>query len=96
MMMWWGSAGWGGWLWMSVLMLLFWGGLIWLLITVLQDSGSPDRASQRPVAVPRAAGDVLAERFARGEIDEPEYRSRLLVLHSDPVIAQAGGSGVAR
>ncbi|WP_225920720.1 SHOCT domain-containing protein [Pseudonocardia oceani] len=31
-----------------------------------------------------SAHDVLAERFARGEIDEEEYRRRTAVLRDDP------------
>lgn len=87
-MMWW-SGGWAGWLWMSVLMLAFWGGLIWLLITVWQDRQVPDSAPHRPAA------EVLAERFARGEIDQAEYAERLRVLQSGPggAVARMGGTG---
>lgn len=59
-------------------------GLFWL--TVL---GAAFYLIRRRIAGAAAAADplarahaVLAERFARGEIDEQEYRSRLAVLRS--------------
>lgn len=69
--------GWGGWLGMSVTMIIVWG-LVFaaiLLIFRSDDTGRGDgtRAKGRP-------GRILAERYARGEIDEAEYRSRMNVL----------------
>lgn len=59
----------GGWM-----MLLFWGGLIALVVLLLRRSGgSSDRGSRDPL-------DLLKERYARGEIDEAEYRTRRQVL----------------
>jgi putative membrane protein len=56
-----------------------------LLAAVLYRLWDGDR--RRPAAAAptdeRAAERILAERFARGEIDETEYRSRLAVLRSD-------------
>lgn len=73
MTMMWGYSdgmGWGGWLMMVVVFLLFWGGLIavavWLLHTYRTGPGDTARTSGR-------ADDVLAERYARGEIDDAEY-----------------------
>ncbi|MFZ4247511.1 SHOCT domain-containing protein [Streptomyces griseoincarnatus] len=45
-------------------------------------SSGPDRR-------PPAAEQVLAERFARGEIDEDEYRRRAAVLRGD--VPHTGG-----
>ena len=54
---------------------LFWILLIGTIVFVLRRRGGP------PWARGRATGEsVLAERFARGEIDEQEYRERLSVL----------------
>ena len=44
------------------------------------------------VARRQTADEVLAERLARGEIDEPEYRSRKAALRGDPQEA-SGVSG---
>ncbi|MFZ3573021.1 SHOCT domain-containing protein [Streptomyces sp. BH097] len=71
-----------GWDWfaMSAGMVLFWvlliavGVLLFRVLSRAEDTGTTSRgASFRPE-------DVLAERFARGEIDEDEYRRRLSVL----------------
>ncbi len=65
---------------MSLNMLVFWGlivtGIV-LLVRYLGRSGS--------AAGPGSAERILAERYARGEIDEQEYRQRLSVLRGGPV-----------
>jgi putative membrane protein len=66
-------VGWGwGWalIWL-ILMLIFFGGLTAVIIAALR----------RP-SEPRSGGaeEILGERFARGEIDEDEYRRRRDVL----------------
>ena len=61
----------GGWWWMgggSLVMIVF-VALVVLLVVQRPDDARRARA-QNP------ADDILAERFARGEIDENEYRSR--------------------
>jgi len=67
------GAGWGGWLVMTLTMVVFWGGLATVIVLLLR----------RPVASPRedTSAAILAERFARGEIDETEYERRRQVLH---------------
>jgi putative membrane protein len=70
-------TGWG-WLAMTIGMLLFWalvvaGGV--LLFRAL------DRPADRSGGLPRPTPEqLLAERFAGGEIDEDEYRRRLATL----------------
>ena len=66
--MWEWHSGWAWW-WMGVAMLVFWGLVAWVLVTLVRkgDSGAP-RA--------RAARDILDERYARGEIEDDEYRRR--------------------
>lgn len=80
-----------GWpLWLGVLlMLLFWAVLI--VGGVLLVRWAVQRGPRQPPAGPAVSGGprpgperLLAERFARGEIDETEYRSRLAVLREDP------------
>lgn len=75
-MMWWPNGwGWGGWLIMTLTMLAFWGLVAWVIVTLVRQPGS------RPGA-DHSAEEILAERFARGEIDEEEYRSRQHLLRS--------------
>ncbi|WP_454853624.1 SHOCT domain-containing protein [Promicromonospora soli] len=80
MMMWdWdGGFGWGFGLLMMVFMIVFWGGVIWGLIALLR---GPVRRWSRD-GDHGDAEQVLAGRYARGEIDESEYRERLAVLRS--------------
>lgn len=75
--MWWwhGDWSWGAWLVMTLAMVLFWGLVIWGIVTVARSAG-PDRAS---LDEPER---ILAERFARGEIDADEYHRRVETLHS--------------
>lgn len=67
------DAGIGAWLWITW-MVLFWGGLLATAVYFIRrrpahlDAGPP-------------ADDVLAERYARGEIDDDEYRRRRSVLN---------------
>jgi putative membrane protein len=85
-MMWWDGNGWGwgGWFMMAVMMAVFWGLVIAGVVALVRYTGGPHRAGRPDESgVPPGAGraeDVLAERFARGEIDEDEYRRRLAVL----------------
>lgn len=76
---WSGDMGIWGYIMMSVSMLIFWGAIIAgvvLLARSLRATGQ--QHYQAPPS--RGAEDLLAERFARGEIDETEYRARLAVL----------------
>ncbi|NUU20661.1 MAG: SHOCT domain-containing protein [Streptomycetaceae bacterium] len=71
-------SGWG-WFVMSLGMVAFWAAVITvavLLFRALGQTAAPP-APPQPAAGPES---LLAERFARGEIDEDEYRRRLAVL----------------
>jgi putative membrane protein len=70
--------GWG-WVLMVLAMVAFWGLLISVVFTRPWGSrpGSPAQA-------PAAPEQLLAERLARGDIDEPEYHSRLAALRGTP------------
>jgi len=78
----WGDGGHmdGGWWWVMgigwLLFLAFIGILVYMLVRHHTDSGTP-RAGRTS-----AAEDVLADRLARGEIDEEEYRRRRDALRS--------------
>lgn len=67
-----------GWVGMTLGMVAFWvlviGAVVWLVRGLGRGIERPDAPSS---ADPR---QVLAERFARGEIDEAEYHDRLAVL----------------
>jgi putative membrane protein len=71
-MMWWGGD-WspGAWLAMTVAMLAFWALLVWALAVFVRGT-TAGRA--------RDMEDIVAERFARGEIDEDEFARRRDVL----------------
>ena len=85
MMYWYGSgiSVWGYAL-MTVSMILFWGAVIFgivLLVRYFGRSGQPPAARPpRSAEPPQSPERLLAERFARGEIGEEEYRQRLAVL----------------
>ncbi|KAF0648195.1 hypothetical protein K701_19190 [Streptomyces fradiae ATCC 10745 = DSM 40063] len=72
-------SGWG-WFAMSFGMIAFWVLIITVAVLALR---TVSRSSDRP---PGPAGSwpeqVLAERFARGEIDEEEYQKRLRALRA--------------
>lgn len=75
-----------GWVTMSVSMVLFWGLLIAGIVLAarfLSRAGQPP--VPRPPMPPHGPEQVLAERFARGEIDAPEYTGRLATLHGQSV-----------
>jgi putative membrane protein len=78
MMFWYGNMM-NGWAYgaMAVAMVLFWGVVILGVIALIRHLGRANRsvAEARP-----AAEHLLAERFARGDIDEQEYLERLDVL----------------
>jgi len=64
-----GGWGWGAWLAMTLTMVVFWGGLATVILLMLR------RVVARGPRVDTSAA-ILAERFARGEIDEAEYERR--------------------
>ena len=77
----WGN-GWAGFVLTCVVMVLFWGGVITAIVLAVRYAGGSRNAAGGPVAHgPSRPEDVLAERFARGEIDEDEYRRRAATLH---------------
>jgi len=65
-----GWGGWAGWTGMGLIMVLFWGGLIVLAVALFRRS-------------PEA---VVRQQYARGDIDEAQYRRRLLLLEREQPI----------
>ena len=70
--------GWDGgmWVWGS-LMMLFFAAVVGLVVWAVVRGGHP---SQPPVVSGDRARAILAERFARGELDTAEYHERLDAL----------------
>lgn len=75
-----GDWGVGGWIAMSLMMLVFWGGLIALVVWLIRSSQS-ERPADRAQNPADHGEEMLAERFARGEIDEEEFTHRRELLH---------------
>jgi putative membrane protein len=81
-MMWWYGPGMNAWGYglMTVSMVLFWALVIFAVVALIRYVGRRDRETgARPTPE-----DLLAERYARGEIDEDEYHQRLQVLTHGP------------
>ncbi|MFF9915519.1 SHOCT domain-containing protein [Streptomyces sp. NPDC013457] len=87
MLLWYGDGmnGWG-WFAMSAGMVLFWGLLITVAVMLFR---TLDRAAERPrgfrpshLGPATSAEQILAERLARGESDEKEYRRCLAALRN--------------
>lgn len=79
-----GGMGWGGWLIMLVSVVAFWALVASAVVAVFR-SGRDDRGSRddRTSWPPRPDPlSILEERFARGEIDETEYRARADILRT--------------
>lgn len=74
-------SGWG-WFTMSVGMILFWAVIITFGVLLFRALSRPGgmKTALGPVPPRPTAEQLLAERFARGEIDEDEYHRRLTVL----------------
>ncbi len=84
-MMWWNHGGWGAgdWFAMSFMMVVFWGLLAVLVVWLIRSTrnGHASTPGQPTLPATTRADEVLAERFARGEIDADEYGRRRAVLH---------------
>lgn len=75
-----GVSGWG-WFGMSLGMLVFWGLVIAGFVLLFRSLNRPtEHRDDSAPSAPRTAEQLLAERFARGEMDEEEYRRRLRIL----------------
>jgi putative membrane protein len=73
-----GNTGWGGWVTMTVAMVLLWAVVLFAAVAIWRSSWAPRTQAaleSDPVA-------ILDERFARGEIDEREYQVRRELLLS--------------
>ena len=82
-MMFWDGSGWGvgAWFAMNLMVIVFWGGLVALTVWLVR-SFRTDAGKALTPAKTRHADELLAERFARGEIDQDEFQRRPGVLQS--------------
>jgi len=71
----------GDWVAMSLMMVIFWGLLVVAVVAFVRWSRR-DAATSRTAAPPETAEQLLANRFARGDLDEEDYSRRLSVLVS--------------
>ena len=87
------DMGWGGWLAMSLSFVVFWGLLIALVVWVVRSlRADTSRENQGLPPTPGSRADeVLAERFARGEIDAEEFTQRRELLRSTSAGVGSGG-----
>lgn len=73
--------GWGGWVVVTMVMVVFFALVIAAVVAAVRyqdDTGRGAKGRGGPSA--RAPEDVLADRFARGEVDDEEYRRRIALL----------------
>jgi putative membrane protein len=81
MMMWYsGDWGWGSWVLMTVAMVVFWALLITAVVLVVRYLASLRAGAADPTWVSNSAEDLLAQRYARGEIDDDAYQQRVTLL----------------
>lgn len=71
---WWGYAG------MGVGMVVFWAAVLFGIIVVVMYAVRDRSAVAPPPPQSPTAEEILATRFARGEIDEAEYGHRMALL----------------
>lgn len=78
-----GGWGWGSWILTAMVMTLFFALVITAIVALVRYLGGPGH-HHGPAAHGAAPGrrpeDILAERFARGEVDDEEYRRRVALL----------------
>ncbi|WP_206281917.1 SHOCT domain-containing protein [Streptomyces amritsarensis] len=72
-------SGWG-WFAMSAGMVLFWGLIITGAVVLFRALDRPHEDMHTPAAP--TPEHILAQRLARGEVDEDEYKRRLAALHT--------------
>jgi putative membrane protein len=85
-MMWGHDWGWGAWVGMSVLMLLFWALVITALVALVRSLSGSRRDGLPPASPDHGrpnAEQLLDERFACGEIDPDDYTRRRQLLRAD-------------
>lgn len=83
--MWGSSWGWGEWILMTSLTVVFWAAVITAIVLAVRylanaRTSGDGRSGPPPERGKSRAEQLLGERYARGEIDDDEYRSRMSTL----------------
>ena len=73
--------GWG-WIGGGLMMLFFWGGLVALGVFLVRGASGGQPHAEEPRNGPTAQ-EILAQRFARGEMSEEEFEQRKRALERD-------------
>jgi putative membrane protein len=78
------DGNWSGdnWLAMSSMMLLFWAVVIALVVWAVRSFRSERQVPDSDPTSTANPDDILADRFARGEIDDDEFQHRRELLHT--------------
>jgi len=54
-----------------------WGGLIWLVVWGVRQFSNKNRSPTNTIAAPKSPREILAARYARGELTRDEYQTTL-------------------
>jgi putative membrane protein len=88
---------WWGWLGMSISMVIFWGLVIWGIVVLMRYLTTPEKSAASSLQNNVTPDRVLAERFARGEIDDQEYaHTREILRSNDQDVQKPGVEGTPR
>lgn len=84
MIFWYGNAmsGWGYGL-MTVGMIVFWALVVVGIVVLVRSAGSPSQHTTVPPRSVPTPREILADRYARGEIDDEEYQRPRKILDAD-------------
>jgi putative membrane protein len=77
-----GAGGWAHWVWMAETFLL-WALVITAVVLVVRHLVSLGGANASPGTGAHREEGLLAERYARGEIDDSDYQQRMTVLRQN-------------
>lgn len=80
--MWHDGWGWGGWALMVITMVLVLAAILTVVVLAIRYLTRNSTSSPPRYSLFGRAEDVLAERYAQGELDDDEYRRRLSVLRN--------------
>ena len=71
-----GSVGWGGWLAMALMMVVFWGLVVFAVVALFRGSAKSSTTRSADPVDPTDPRRILEERLARGDIQVEEFQAR--------------------